>query len=68
MTPIDQRDPGMQGKREGVWKALSITMIVTQRLEMEERGGYGKVREKAQEKRKEREKITTIINDADVFI
>lgn len=50
MTPIDQRDSGRQGERErAFWKALSITTIVTQRLEVEERGHDGKVRRTAAE-------------------
>lgn len=50
LTPIDQRDSGRQGERErAFWKALSITTIVTQRLEVEERGHDGKVRRTAAE-------------------
>lgn len=49
LTPIDQRGQGMQGWRErrNVWKALSITRIVTQRLQVEEREAAGKGRESA---------------------
>ncbi len=62
MTPIDQKDQGMQGERERCfWKALSITVIVTQKLEVEERGGDGKVRGKSGGERKERGKRSMIL-------
>lgn len=39
-------------RERGVWKALSITMIVTQRSQVEEREGDGKMRESASGERK----------------
>lgn len=39
-------------RERGVWKALSIIMIVTQRSQVEEREGDGKMRESASGERK----------------
>lgn len=57
----------MQGWRErrDVWKALSITRIVTQRLQVEEREAAGKGRESAYREGEEQEEEGRVCDNHD---
>lgn len=60
----------MQGERERgffFWKALSITVIVTQRLEVEERRVDGKVRGRSK-RGSEREKRVHDNHDSNMLV